>query len=245
MSGRLAKLIAIAIRPRLWKALASGVAPGVEHIPILKRLRISTLVDVGANKGQFSSIAKYVIPDVRIIAFEPLADAASRFRKLLSSPDVELHRVALGSARAERTLHVADRSDSSSLFPLSVNQTRAFGVKPVRTENVPVEIGADVVDVESLKRPILLKIDVQGGELSVLQGFENALHRIDYIYVELSYVPLYEGQPLAAEIVSYLARNGFMLAGVMNQVETSAFGMTQGDFLFRRHEGNGTADPET
>jgi hypothetical protein len=79
-----------------------------------------------------------------------------------------------------------------------------------------------------------MKIDVQGAELAVLQGCDS-LDEIDWIYVELSFVGLYQGQPLCDEIIGYLGEHGFRLAGVFNQVRTAAFGPTQADFLFCRN----------
>ena len=84
------------------------------------------------------------------------------------------------------------------------------------------------------ERPVFMKIDVQGSELDVLKGCGDALPFIDWIYVEVSYVTLYSGQPLAGDIVRYLAERRFTLRGIFNQVETKAYGATQADFLFSR-----------
>jgi hypothetical protein len=77
-----------------------------------------------------------------------------------------------------------------------------------------------------------LKLDVQGGELDVLNGAEEILPFVDIIYCEASFVQLYDGQPLAHEIASHLMLGGFTLRGVFNQSITKEFGPTQADFLF-------------
>jgi len=92
----------------------------------------------------------------------------------------------------------------------------------------------ELLRADCLPRPILLKIDVQGFELEVLEGATLLIKAIDYCYLELSYIELYKGQPLAAEVLSYLFSHGFQLAGVFNQVWTRAFGPTQADFLLIR-----------
>jgi hypothetical protein len=61
-------------------------------------------------------------------------------------------------------------------------------------------------------RPVLLKIDVQGFELEVLQGATDLLPHIDAVYVEASYVELYEGQALHEDIERYLAEAVFTSA---------------------------------
>ena len=44
-------------------------------------------------------------------------------------------------------------------------------------------------------------------------------------------MPLYEGQPLAADIICYLCERGFLIGGVFNQAVTETFGPTQADVL--------------
>jgi hypothetical protein len=50
-------------------------------------------------------------------------------------------------------------------------------------------------------------MDVQGAEGLVIQGFDQYLSGVEFIYVELSLKPLYLGQPLAAEIVKLLSKD--------------------------------------
>ena len=92
----------------------------------------------------------------------------------------------------------------------------------------------DDVLTAPIVRPALLKLDVQGYEAAVLRGATRILAKIDEILCECSFVELYEGQPLAAEVVALLHAAGFTLV----QVGTPAYGTSgqplQADFLFRR-----------
>lgn len=76
-------------------------------------------------------------------------------------------------------------------------------------------------------------MDVQGGELGVFDGCDQ-LGEVDFIYVELSFVELYVGQPLFDSVNAYLVSRGFSLIGAFNQVSTEEYGPTQIDVLFRR-----------
>jgi hypothetical protein len=109
---------------------------------------------------------------------------------------------------------------------------QVYGISIAGQVTVPVVRLPDIIDLSTLPRPILLKIDVQGAELEVLKGAEALLPLIDAIYCEVSFARLYEGQPLAEDIVQYLARNSFTLRGVFNQSSTKDLGPTQADFLF-------------
>ena len=63
--------------------------------------------------------------------------------------------------------------------------------------------------LKNLKKPIFLKIDVQGYELEVLKG--ASLNEIKYIYLEASYIQLYKKQPLIDDIIRYLSSKNFKL----------------------------------
>jgi hypothetical protein len=87
---------------------------------------------------------------------------------------------------------------------------------------------------EQITRPALMKLDVQGAELDVLEGCGTLLQEIDYIYLEGSFVELYEGQALITDIVTFLDRHGFKFRGIYNTSYTRDYGTTQADFLFER-----------
>lgn len=215
-------------------ALRHRVAAAVEHLQVIGRIAPATIIDVGANKGQFSLAARANARQARIIAFEPLAEAADIYEALFAGDrGVELHRFALAERESEAEFHVTDRADSSSLLTPGAGQSDAFGVKEARTITVPVRRLDALVTMAALAHPILLKIDVQGAELQVLKGCGD-LSEVDFVYVELSYVELYEGQPLFAEVSDYLAARGFALDRIFNPVATKRFGPTQADVLFRR-----------
>jgi FkbM family methyltransferase len=229
--NRFVKYLTAATTPAFWPALASGVMPTVEHIKTFQRLVPKTLIDVGANKGQFSLMAQYLFPDIEIHAFEPLENERAIYGKVVRQP-TKLYPTALGSKSGQATFFVTSRADSSSLLQPGLLQESAYGVSTKARATVAVARLTDVIDLSKLPRPILLKIDVQGGELEVLRGAENGLPVIDMIYCEVSFAQLYEGQPLANEITSYLAEQGFALKGVFNQSSTTSLGPTQADFLF-------------
>ncbi len=231
--NRLAKYMNAVCKPAFWPAIMKGVMPTVEHIEAIERLAPKSLIDVGANKGQFSLMARYLFPDIEIHAFEPLESERKLFQSVVAEP-VRLYATALGETAGEAVFFVASRTDSSSLFEPGAAQEAAYGVAVASSITVPVARLSDIIDVSSLPQPILLKIDVQGGELNALKGAEGILSLIDFIYCEVSFVQLYENQPLADEIVNYLAGQNFILCGVFNQSVTRRFGPTQADFLWRR-----------
>ena len=65
-------------------------------------------------------------------------------------------------------------------------------------------------DIEGLPDVDFLKMDIQGAELMALQGGEARLARCVAIQLEVSFVPLYEGQPSFGEIDLWMRAHGFL-----------------------------------
>jgi hypothetical protein len=115
---------------------------------------------------------------------------------------------------------------------LCARQKAIFGMEESGQLQVPIK-RLDACVSKPLPRPILLKIDVQGFELEVLKGATDLLPQIDSIYVEASFVELYEGQALHEEIAQFLTAAGFRLEGRYN-THFHQGQPVQADLLFRR-----------
>lgn len=197
---------------------------------------VATIIDVGASRGQFALFALARFPHARLICFEPLSESRVDLEHVLPRERVTIHGVALGRERGDLELHVSAAADSSSLLPISERQVQAFpGTEQKRTERVAVRVLEDYVAAD-LGRPALLKIDVQGFELAVLEGASASLEHVDEVFVECSFEELYKGQALADAVVCKLRCAGFWLVGVYGVVRTRDGGCLQADFLFRRPE---------
>lgn len=229
------KLSRLAPSPIYRHGLRHRVAAAVEHRQALAGLPLRTVIDIGANRGQFSLFAAATFPDATIIAFEPLAGPAAVFRRIFAAnPGVTLHRLAIGPERDAAPMNVSCRDDSSSLLPIGDGQQTVFpGTGRAAVETVTVAPLADVVTAEQLAPLSLVKLDVQGFELAALRGCAPLLGAVDYVYAECSFVELYRGQALAHEIIEFCAGHGFRLNGVHN-LTYHADRAIQGDFLFAR-----------
>ena len=221
----------------LWReaVLKHRVAASIEHQTILKALNLLDLiVDVGANRGQFSLLVRHLFPLAKIISFEPLAEPAETYQNVFAGdPQVRLRQVAIGPRESQMLIHVSARDDCSSLLPISDLQVKTFaGTGEVRTSTVAVSPLSSFLAPEDVVSRSLLKIDVQGYEFQALQGCESLLACFAYIYCECSFVELYSDQFLAADVVGWLAARGFMIKGVYNVHYNSDGIAIQSDFLF-------------
>lgn len=234
--GKLRKL-AVLLTRRLWrKALRHGVAAAVEHRAALHALDPATVIDIGANKGQFSLLVRAIFPQARILAVEPQKQAVETFRAIFAGDDyVRLIPVAIAPESGRRALRLSRRRDSSSLLPIGSLQERVFpGTGQSGTETIRTARLAEVLAARDIVAPALLKLDVQGFELAALQGCSELLDYIEWIYCECSFVELYEGQALLPEVADYLAGHGFIERGHFNVVRHPDLGPVQADVLFAR-----------
>lgn len=218
------------------RGLKHRVAAAIEHEGALRSIEVGTLIDVGANIGQFSLLTRSLHPRAIIHAFEPLPEMADRYEALLGDDGhTTLHRIAAGETTELAEIHVSGRPDSSSLLSISERQNEIFpGTSEVSSLTIPVERVDDVLRGAALIDPVLIKLDVQGFELAALKGMPELLSRATHVYAEVSFVELYQGQPLAHEIIAWLAKQGYRIAGVYNPTFTHEGVAVQADTLFAR-----------
>jgi FkbM family methyltransferase len=229
------KLLLLLLNLNFIIALIKGVSAGVEHKSILKSLTCNTVIDVGANKGQFSLISYHCFPDAQIYSFEPLPQPAKKFSSIFHNIDnITLYQTAIGPQSGNIIIHVSAKEDSSSLLPISSMQERLFpGTLESRTEIIKAGPLSKYISQDKIISPALLKIDVQGYELETLRGCEELLCQFSYVYVECSFVELYIGQALADEIIVWLQKRDWALSGIYNMTYNCQGRSVQADFLFQ------------
>ncbi|MGB5146631.1 MAG: FkbM family methyltransferase [Porticoccaceae bacterium] len=238
LTAKARKLAAI-LRVPAWRDVLRRhhVAAGVEHARVLRQFDgCQTVVDVGANLGQFALAARHVFPQARIVSFEPLAGPAALYRAVFAGDDrARLVEAAVGPQAGEAQIHVSARDDSSSLLPTTARQNTLFpGTAEAGTATIRVARLADEVPAADLAAPALLKLDVQGFELQALAGCEDVLERFAWVYVECSFMELYAGQSFADEVIARLRERGLRLVGVYHMAYDGEGRAVQADFLFGR-----------
>ena len=224
----------LCIREYRAAILRAGVFASTEHDRVIDELALGTVVDIGANRGQFALCVRRLYPAATIFSFEPLQKPAEKYAKLFGKdPRAHLFNKAIAAQAGSAAMHVSRWDVSSSLLPFAQAQHDNFPfTEESRQEIVSVTTLADCLDRDSIQGTALLKLDVQGYELTALQGCKNLLKRFKYVYVEASFIELYVGQALAADIIAYLFANGFRLICVANPSKGKASRPIQADFLF-------------
>jgi FkbM family methyltransferase len=180
---------------------------------------VDTVLDVGANAGQFGARLRGAGWRGHVVSFEPLSEAHAALSEAARDDalwDVAA-RCALGATRGEAEINVAANSWSSSLLPMAaLHRAAAPQSAYSRREACPVRTLDEVIGTLFSDPTTLfaLKIDTQGYEKQVLEGLRLCRSQVRVILCELSLVELYEGGPDLTEMLGYLAAAGYRCIGL-------------------------------
>lgn len=171
------------------------------------------ILDCGAGKGWFAKEAFQLWPDVGAIhSFEP----ASRFNQSLSIINDRhfIHRIALGNENGDKVLYTTHGAESNSLLEFLPDGPLCKIHEVVGEEGVECRT-LDEVITEGKELVDLLKLDVQGAELQVLEGAKDLIAASrPVIYCEVAFQPLYKNHPLLETVDDYLDYLGYRRVGL-------------------------------
>lgn len=176
-----------------------------------QELGVRTILDVGANRGQFGLAIRSHGYGGRLISFEPLSEAHAVMRQVSHADSLwEIApQMALGREASTTTINISKNLASSSLLQVTERSTRASEASSFNgTEEIQICRMDDVVSATT-EAPLGIKLDTQGFELEVLRGAESTLSKAAVVLVELSLAPLYQGGAAFAEVFSLLEGKGF------------------------------------
>jgi len=186
----------------------------------LKDYNIESIIDVGANQGQFAILISKYFPKAKIYSFEPITEVYERLLKNVDGLNILPFNLGLGDKEEIKTInHWIQGDASSSILEMSNIHIRNFPhVKNSISENIAITTLNDFFSKNDIDSNIYLKIDVQGFEDRVLSGGNKILSKIKIIQVESSFVSLYNDQKLFDYIFTYLTNNNFDFVGVADVI---------------------------
>ncbi len=205
----------------LQQARRAGLAP-------------ASVMDIGAGWGEFTEICQTVFPAARYLAVEPLEEYRSAQDALLRKcQGVSFVTAAAAAKPGTVTLHVHPDLVGSSLYQ-ELDLGGANGVprvvRAVTLDNLAAEFG--------LARPFLLKLDVQGAELDVLEGAKTILPAAEYVLLEVSLFHFFEGGLVLADVVDFMQSHGLVAYDVIGpQYRPLDGALSQLDIGFVRERG--------
>ena len=191
-----------------------------------------TIIDVGVAGG---TPALYnCFTHAYLLLIEPLKEFEEDLKAILRERKGSYVAAAAGSSSGvvDFYKHVNHLSGSS------LYQETMGDIADGQKISVPVIRIDDIIKEKSLSGPFLVKIDTQGSELDVLDGFQSHLAQTEVVVLEVSMFEFMKGAPQFYDVVDYMKQRNFVAYDIIlgwNRPLDGALG--QIDIMFVRENG--------
>lgn len=193
------------------------------------------VLDIGGYIGSWTRTCKDVWPDANVCIFEPQPDKHAGLTALARQlPGITL-RTDLLSDVAGREVTFSLAQSGSSTLPL-VDRPDAPKIQ-LLTQTLSAAVAGT-----PFAKPDMIKVDVQGAELAVLEGGREVLQTAEVVLLEVALVEEYLGGPLFASVIAYMAERGFRVHDICTIFRNpNSQSMNEADVIFVR-EGSALLD---
>lgn len=193
----------------------------------LAAFRPSVIFDVGANVGNWLLLALSVLPETTFHAFEIVESTYAILReRTASNSGLITNNFGLSDRTGTITMHLFNASNEYTSHITYPHGSYVHIVCPVRSgDEYMLETGTERID--------LLKIDVEGAEHLVLNGFHAALDagKIDVIQFEYGKVNIIT-HFLLRDFYEFLEARGYSVGKLVpDHVDFRAYALEDEDFL--------------
>jgi FkbM family methyltransferase len=185
---------------------------------VFREWRISGVIDVGANEGQYHGFVRGEIRfDGPVVSVEPIPALVQQLtNRARSEPAWRVEGIALGAAPGSSSFLVTAGSQFSSfLEPLESTKGQFYGQTAIEESiTVTVDTLDALIDRHSdfLGNRIYLKMDTQGYDLEALKGLSRHADRILALQSEASVKPIYKSMPHYTETIRACEAMGFTIS---------------------------------
>lgn len=178
-----------------------------------------TYLDIGASYGLPFKWEQYVADDLfDLILVEPDEFQALAVGKMY--PKATLIKHALGNQNGQVTINITSAQSCSSVLEPDTELLSRFPIhgafNVVYKTQTDIYRFEDLVTRYNLNHPQFIKIDVQGFEYAVLEGFGSILDDVLCIELETHLVPIYKGEKALHQMNDFLNSKGFYLRHLDN-----------------------------
>ncbi|MDB3916499.1 FkbM family methyltransferase [Alphaproteobacteria bacterium] len=185
---------------------------------IMESYNIDLVLDVGANIGNYGHklLTKMGFKGT-IISFEPMKKEFNILSDRCSSYyNWSAENIAFGDFNGTSSINISANSVSSSLLEILPDHTDSAPLsKFIEVEEIRVvRLDKFLTEKKIQSSNILLKLDVQGFEMEVINGAQKYFKNIKMLHIELSLDELYKKGAMFEDIYSLLRTSGFKLVGV-------------------------------
>ena len=196
----------------------------LESLLIIKNcdLEPKIIIDVGAHKGTWTAQVQRIFPQATFFLIEP---QVLEITSDLNARNVSWHRIGLGPLDQEVTFYHELRDDSSSFKLNNLNRVKDKETKSMKRLDT-------FISEKNLDLPDLVKLDCEGYDLEVLEGFGDLLGKIPFIFIECAIVnPFFTNDIVKS--VNYMNDKNYQLINVSEAVRLGpSLAMWNAELLF-------------
>lgn len=176
---------------------------------------ITSLIDIGANRGQFAERVRRLGYKGDLLCIEPIASLQKDLTRIKNKyPRTQIITgVAVSNKVGSQKFNISKNSVSSSLNKITDRHINsASNSANISTQDVELVTLPTLISSFSGDEAVAVKIDVQGHENVIVEDIKTyGLKAIKIIQVELSKTQLYEGSSVDKELIPVLEELGFTL----------------------------------
>lgn len=179
--------------------------------------KAKVIFDVGANRGQTTRKYLELFSDAVIHSFEPIHNFMQYYDGYKSNKRVVFNPIGLSDKEGEVEFFLNKSLDTSSILASAkINANSDDSCKTVSKISIKTISIDQYCERNKIDAIDILKLDVQGAELAILQGAQRMLaeNKIGVIYTESYFKQQYLNQPLFYDIAKYLNSFGFFLEDI-------------------------------
>lgn len=171
------------------------------------------MFDVGANIGDWSALVTEIYSDYQLYAFEIVPDTATALTsRFAGKSGVKINQIGLSnSAEQIKIWRKRDTGGDSTAFP--INGMKQHAEKYSDYITCDVTTGESYIKSQNIQEIDLLKIDTEGMELRVLQGFGDALKNVRMIQFEYGVFNI-SSKDLLIDFFNLLSPYGFVIGKI-------------------------------
>lgn len=172
--------------------------------------RFSTIFDVGANIGEWTTEVSRLCPDAQIYSFEPVTKIFEHVAKLESE---RVHPFNFGFGEAASTQQIQISESDSTLNSVYSRESVSYD----RTEDIQIRTVDEFCKEHNIERISFLKIDTEGNELNVLKGARGMIANKNVDTIQIEYGGTYiNARILLKDIFEYFEGTGYSLYKVFS-----------------------------